>query len=86
MPAQSTLSSADKDRIKTIFPKSNYKILTATLARIYYAYPNPREWSYAGLQGALVFVYDRTKNGFWFRLIDLSVRLTGPDLRQVASF
>ncbi|KDQ10687.1 hypothetical protein BOTBODRAFT_115466, partial [Botryobasidium botryosum FD-172 SS1] len=69
---QPTLTSAQKDRIKSILPKPNYKIIAATLARIYYAYPNPKEWSYAGLQGALILVHDRAKGGYWFRLIDLS--------------
>ncbi|KDQ10685.1 hypothetical protein BOTBODRAFT_487757 [Botryobasidium botryosum FD-172 SS1] len=72
MPARSTLSSANKDRVELIFPRTNYTILTATLARIYYAYPNPKEWSYSGLQGALAFVYDHENDAFWFHLVDIS--------------
>lgn len=74
MPTTS-LSSADKDRIKSLFPSSTGKISAATLARIYYAYPSPDEWSYAGLQGAIVLMSDKTKGGFWFRLVDLAVSL-----------
>ena len=73
MPAHSTLSSSDKDRIKATFPSANYKILTATLARVYYAYPSPDDWSYTGLQGALTLVSDKIKGGFWLRLVDLMV-------------
>jgi hypothetical protein len=73
MPAQSTISASDKERIKSAFPSTIAKILTATLARIYYAYPSPNDWSYSGLQGAIVLVSDKIKGGFWLRLVDLSV-------------
>lgn len=73
MPAQSTISASDKERIKTTFPNTTAKIHTATLARIYYAYPSPNDWSYSGLQGAIVLVSDKIKGGFWLRLVDLSV-------------
>jgi hypothetical protein len=71
MPTQSTLSSTDKSRIKSTLPTSNYKILTATLARIYYAYPSPEKWSYAGLQGGLAFVRDVKTGAHWWKLCDL---------------
>ena len=75
MPAQSTISASDKERIKTTFPSTIAKIHTATLARVYYAYPSPNDWSYSGLQGAIVLVSDKIKGGFWLRLVDLSVRI-----------
>ena len=53
MPAQSTLSNDEKAKVKAAVNSPANKILTAALARIYYAYPNPNEWSYTGLQGAL---------------------------------
>lgn len=71
MPTQSTISSADKSRIKSTLPNSSYKIFTATLARIYYAYPSPEKWSYAGLQGGLAFVLDVGTGAYWFKLCDL---------------
>lgn len=43
----------------------------ATLARIYYAHPNPRKWSYTGLQGGLAFVEDQKAGAFLFKLCDL---------------
>jgi len=76
MPAQSTISASDKERIKTTFPSAIAKIHTATLARVYYAYPSPNDWSYSGLQGAIVLVSDKIKGGFWLRLVDLSVRIS----------
>ncbi|KAF7288154.1 hypothetical protein HMN09_01421900 [Mycena chlorophos] len=72
MPSQSTLSGDDKAKVKTAIPASSNKIATACLARIYYAHPSPNKWSYAGLQGALAFVKDNTKNTHYFRMVDLT--------------
>ncbi|KAF8210096.1 hypothetical protein K438DRAFT_1461657, partial [Mycena galopus ATCC 62051] len=72
MPSQSTLNADEKTKVKAAIPPSNNKILFATLARIYYAYPQPDEWSYAGLQGALAFVHDTANNTHAFRLVDLN--------------
>lgn len=58
MPAQSILSKDEKAKVTSAIPKPSNKIFTASLARIYYAYPNPNDWSYAGLQGGLAFVRD----------------------------
>lgn len=71
MPAVSTLSDDEKSRVKSAIPKSSNKINTVALARVYYAHPNPNDWSYAGLQGALAFTFDSTRNAFYFRLVDL---------------
>ncbi|KAJ3475820.1 hypothetical protein NLI96_g11579 [Meripilus lineatus] len=72
MPAQTTLTADDKSRIKNAIPQSANKIAYACLGRIYYAYPDPNDWSYAGLQGAVAFVRDNTRNSFYLRLVDLS--------------
>ncbi|CAG8786950.1 565_t:CDS:2, partial [Gigaspora rosea] len=48
------------------------KILTATVVRLYVAYPNPDAWTYTNLMGAVVFVKDQEKNSFFFRLVDLT--------------
>lgn len=71
MPTLSTISSDDKTKIKTAVAQSDYKILTATLARVYYAAPDPSSWSYAGMQGALVFARVNSSGGFTFKLVDL---------------
>jgi neural Wiskott-Aldrich syndrome protein len=71
MPTIATLSTQDKSRVKAAVPSATNKILTACLARVYYAYPDPDSWSYAGLQGALVLTMDKNTNGFGFKLVDL---------------
>jgi neural Wiskott-Aldrich syndrome protein len=71
MPTLSTISADDKNRIKASIPSSNSKILTATLARVYCAHPDPNSWSYSGLQGALTLTMDKNSGGFGFKLVDL---------------
>ena len=71
MPAVSTLTDDEKSKVKGAIPKSSNKIQTVALARVYYAHPDPNTWSYAGLQGALAFTHDSTRNAFYFRLVDL---------------
>ncbi|RDB26823.1 Wiskott-Aldrich syndrome 1 [Hypsizygus marmoreus] len=68
MPSQSTLSAEERAKLKAAVPGS--KVLHAALARIYYAYPQPDKWSYAGLQGAIAFVKDAS-NTLSFKMIDL---------------
>ncbi|KIM80148.1 hypothetical protein PILCRDRAFT_98005 [Piloderma croceum F 1598] len=72
MPSQSTLSSDEKNKVKSAVPVSSFKIHTAALARIYFAYPEPSRWSYGGLQGALAFVHDKQKNIFSMKMVDLA--------------
>ncbi|KAG8853843.1 hypothetical protein FRB96_007983 [Tulasnella sp. 330] len=71
MPSTSALSAEDKNKIKAACPAGSVKIMTATLARIYYAYPDPAEWSYIGQEGALTLVFDKAKGIFYFRMIDV---------------
>jgi neural Wiskott-Aldrich syndrome protein len=70
MPSSSTLSANDKIRIKSVIP-TPAKILAASLARIYFAYPDPLSWNYGGLQGALVLVVDRARGAHFLCLVDL---------------
>lgn len=67
MPSQSTLTADEKAKIKNVISD---KTIYATLARIYYAYPQPDKWSYTGLQGALAFTLDNSTNTYHFKLID----------------
>ncbi|EIN07224.1 WH1-domain-containing protein, partial [Punctularia strigosozonata HHB-11173 SS5] len=71
MPAQTTLTNDEKGKIKSAVPSSMNKIHTAAFCRIYYAHPDPNQWSYAGLQGALVFCRDNQKNTWCLRMVDL---------------
>ena len=69
----SAFSSSEKSQIKSALPSSTYKIITATPARVYAAYPSPDRWTYTGHEGALAFVRD-SKSNFHFKLVDLKVR------------
>jgi Wiskott-Aldrich syndrome protein len=72
MPSQSALSADEKSKVKSTLANSSQKILTATLARIYFAYPQPNQWSYGGLQGALAFTLDSSKQAFMLTLVDIT--------------
>jgi hypothetical protein len=73
MPAKSTLSEDEKNKVRSALPAPTYKIHTAALARLYYAHPNPNEWAYSGLQGALALVKDGARGGaLSFALVDLN--------------
>jgi neural Wiskott-Aldrich syndrome protein len=71
MPSSSTLTNNDRSLIKSIIA-SPTKILAASLARIYFAHPDPRSWSYGGLQGALVLTSDRARGAHFLTIVDLS--------------
>ncbi|SJL09219.1 uncharacterized protein ARMOST_12595 [Armillaria ostoyae] len=74
MPSQSTLSKEEKDKVKSAIPAPSNKIFYATLARVYYAYPQPNEWAYSGLQGALALTKNNSTGALSFRLVDMSER------------
>lgn len=71
MPAQTTLTADEKVKIKNAIPTSSNKIFGAALARLYYAYPDPKHWSYTGLQGAVVLSQDNDRHCVNFKLIDI---------------
>ena len=71
MPSQSTITADEKAKIKHAIPTPANKIFSAALARVYYAYPQPNKWSYAGLQGALVFTLDNSNDTYHFKMVDL---------------
>ena len=70
MPSSSSLSANEKAHIKLIVPPPT-KILAASLARIYFAHPDPSSWSYGGLQGALLLIADRARGAHFLNLVDL---------------
>ncbi|KAF9451595.1 WH1-domain-containing protein [Macrolepiota fuliginosa MF-IS2] len=71
MPAQTVLNPEEKAKIKNAIPESSNKIFSAALARIYYAHPNPQQWSYAGLQGAIVLSKDNNSGAMNLKLVDI---------------
>jgi len=70
MPSVSSLLPDDKSRIKRSIPSGN-KILTATVARIFYQ--KGHEWDYSGIQGGLCLVVDKQRGGVWWKVVDLMV-------------
>lgn len=71
MPAQSALTSDEKAKVKSAVITSLNKIHSAAVARVYYAYPEPTKWAWAGLQGAVVFSQNLSTGVFSFKVVDL---------------
>ncbi|KAG0046636.1 hypothetical protein BGZ89_005245, partial [Linnemannia elongata] len=69
MPSVTLHNPEDKAAIKRALPTTTQKIITATVARLYVAYPDPNSWTYSGIMGGLAFV--QTKSTFFFRIVDL---------------
>ena len=69
MPSK-TLTPEEKSKITSAIPSSFNKILAATPARIYFAYPQRDKWSYSGLQGVLTFTFDQSQDTFVLKLVD----------------
>lgn len=72
MPNLSTLTSEDKQTIKKCIPRPTNKIITAAVARLYVAHPNPNEWRFTGISGAIVFTYDVIGNTLFLKMVDIS--------------
>ncbi|EGW33776.1 uncharacterized protein SPAPADRAFT_70049 [Spathaspora passalidarum NRRL Y-27907] len=65
------LTPNDKEKIKRAVPKANNKIIDATVARLYIAYPDPTKWVYTGLAGAIALVDDLVGHTFFLKLVDI---------------
>ena len=65
------LTTADKEKIKRAVPKANNKVIDATVARLYIAYPDPTSWQYTGLVGAILLVDDLVGHTFFLKLVDI---------------
>ncbi|ORX84632.1 WH1-domain-containing protein [Basidiobolus meristosporus CBS 931.73] len=72
MPSKTLPKADDKAKIKKALPSSQNKIHTATVARLYVAYPDPAVWNYTGIMGALAFVGDKATGSYFFRIVDLN--------------
>ncbi|EEB06683.2 WASp [Schizosaccharomyces japonicus yFS275] len=71
MAPSSLLNQNDKVTIRKYIPKSTNKIIAASVARLYIAYPKSDSWTYTGLSGAIVLVYDSVGKCCWLKLVDL---------------
>ena len=74
------LSHADKDSIKAAIKRHAPDVMTklfggpaSGIARLYVAYPDPKKWTYTGLQGVVVLCEDTTGHTLWLKMIDISV-------------
>ena len=66
------LTTPDKEKIKRTIPKASNKIIDATVARLYIAYPDPTKWVYTGLMGAIALVDDLVGHTFFLKLVDIT--------------
>jgi len=72
MSPNMTLDANEGAKVKAAIPASNLnKIYYAARARIYWARAGTKKWSYAGIQGALVFVFNTSSNALHFQMVDL---------------
>jgi neural Wiskott-Aldrich syndrome protein len=67
------VSKVDREVIRRSVPKSTTNILAATVARLYVAYPDLHQWTYTGLQGAVILADDTVGHTLWIKLVDVSV-------------
>jgi neural Wiskott-Aldrich syndrome protein len=67
----STLTSDDKAKIKRAIPKASNKILTAAVARLYVAFPDPGQWKHTGIAGAVVLSKDNVGDTYFLKIVDV---------------
>jgi len=71
MSSQIILDANEKAKVNISIPTYLNKIYYTARARIYWARAGTKKWSYAGLQGALVFVLNTSSNTLHFQMVDL---------------
>lgn len=67
------ISGDDRETVRRMVPKASNNIQAVAIARLYIAYPNRSQWTYTGLQGAVVLCNDLIGNTYWLKLVDISV-------------
>lgn len=65
------LTPQDKEKVKRAIPKASNKVIDATVARLYIAYPDPTKWTYTGLSGSVALVDDLVGHTFFLKLVDI---------------
>ncbi|CAK9437547.1 uncharacterized protein LODBEIA_P19250 [Lodderomyces beijingensis] len=70
--SNAVLTAEDKEKVKRAIPKPSNKIIDATVARLYIAYPDPTKWVFTGLMGAVAFVDDLVGHTFFLKLVDIT--------------
>ncbi|KAG0083167.1 hypothetical protein BGZ93_010287, partial [Podila epicladia] len=69
MPSITLNNPEDKATVKRFLSLPDTRIITATVARLYIAYPDPYQWTYSGILGAVALI--QTSNTFYLRIVDL---------------
>lgn len=67
-----SLKPEDRAKIKRAIPSVNNKIIIAAVARLYIAFPNPNEWKFTGLSGAIVLAKDLIAHTYFLKLVDVT--------------
>lgn len=65
------LNDQDREKVKRHIPKAANKIIDATVARLYIAYPDHLAWQYTGLVGAIALVDDLVGHTFFLKMVDI---------------
>lgn len=66
------LTAQDKEKIKRVIPKASNKIIDATVAQLYVAYPDHTQWKFTGIMGAVVLVDDLVGHTFFLKIVDIT--------------
>lgn len=66
------LTAPDKEKVKRAVPKAANKIIDATVAKLYVAYPSHQQWTDTGLMGAIALVDDLVGHTFFLKLVDIT--------------
>lgn len=69
----SILNKEEKQMVKRAVPSSSNNIITVAVGRLYIAYPDPKQWQFTGISGAIVFTEDLVGNTFFFKIVDVVV-------------
>ncbi|KAF9962972.1 hypothetical protein BGZ70_007750 [Mortierella alpina] len=69
MPSITLNNPEDKAIVKRFLSSPNTRIITATVARLYIAHPDPSQWTYSGVLGAVALI--QTNQAFYLRIVDL---------------
>jgi hypothetical protein len=70
------LNKDDKLVVKRAVPSPSNNIITVAVARLYVNYPNKHKWNFTGISGAVVLAEDLVGHTFFFKIVDVTVRVT----------
>lgn len=74
MAPYSILSPHGKDLVRKAIPKQTSRIITVAVARLYVAYPDPTQWTWTGLSGAVALISDQLTDSYYFKMVDVCTK------------